>query len=341
MSQIKVTRPGKLYLSGEYAVVEGAHAILLPTRGGLHVQIQPAARDRIESNQWTESQPLALSDRYLYLEEPWFEAYAVCERLRELKALPKQTLSIRIDSDLDGPAGSLGLGSSGALTVAMIDAYAQFYRIPLTPMQLFQLAVIAQKKQLKTSSFGDCACSAFALPLLYRRPDLRWLEQHIEDDLGVLLTLNWPGVVCQLLDVHNLPFIVVNSLVKTESSHLVAQLKHTPLDAALIFEINRLSLDLADALTHDGSRVSALIKSHHRALMRLTQPVHTAYWVHAYDAILAALQTYRFSYKTSGAGGGDNLLVFPEHTDDITAMMQHLKTAGFPILNSMIQGVWS
>ncbi len=339
MNSVSVTRPGKLYLCGEYAVVEGAHAVLLPTRVGLHVTLRAAEYDRIESSAWSE--PKDITPKTLLSEEPWAQAWVVCERLRDLKALPKHPLHVRIDSDLDGPLGSLGLGSSGALTVALIEAYATFYGIPLTAMQLYQLAVIAQHKHRNTASFGDLACSAFATPLLYKRPDPQWLEEHRDDDLGVLLTLAWPGLVCQPLTVERLPLLVVNSQVKTDSNALVSQLKQHPLNATLISQIDRLSVDLAHALSTDLNAVPALIDAHHHALLTLTQPVHSDYWVSAYDDLLSHLSGLSYRVKVSGAGGGDNLIVWVQESDTLPALKQRLNTTRYPVLNNLIEGVWS
>ena len=54
MDSITVKKPGKLYLAGEYAVVKGYHAIIMPSKWMLQVDISKQDFFSINSDQFKE-----------------------------------------------------------------------------------------------------------------------------------------------------------------------------------------------------------------------------------------------------------------------------------------------
>ena len=52
MKSVSIEKPGKLYLAGEYAVVKGYHAIILPSKWQLKVTISEQEHFSIMSDQF-------------------------------------------------------------------------------------------------------------------------------------------------------------------------------------------------------------------------------------------------------------------------------------------------
>ena len=138
-NQITASAPGKLVLLGEYAVLEGAPALVLAVNRRAHVTLTPAAGDAWEivsptlalearlrlrngNVEWSGTAPGALA----WIATP-LRLFNHVERLPACR--------IELDSDafyLDhaGTPIKLGLGSSAALTVALLGALHALARQP-------------------------------------------------------------------------------------------------------------------------------------------------------------------------------------------------------------------
>ncbi len=159
---------GKLLLTAEYFVLDGAAALAVPTRAGQHFSVAPLWGDYSYDLEWTMSDPSTPEGRTLYLSrEDWATTHhddrdPVRARLRQLfyaaerlnpgctHKLRSRKISTRLEFD---PAW--GLGSSSTL----VHFLAEFLMV--NPYDLLDL------------SFGgsgyDLACAAAAGPLLYRK----------------------------------------------------------------------------------------------------------------------------------------------------------------------------
>lgn len=140
--RIVAKAPGKLYIAGEYAVVEPGHAaIIVAVDRYITVTLQEA-----EEGGLVRSEGDAYSTIYWRHEggHPVFrdadtdyvsQAIAVVEELREERGLPAKYYNLDLTSTLEESDGrKFGLGSSGAVTVAIIDAVSRFYELGLTKL---------------------------------------------------------------------------------------------------------------------------------------------------------------------------------------------------------------
>ena len=137
--------PGKLFIAGEYAVVEPGHgAIVASVSRYLTVTIDEATSvGTLTSTQnpdviveWTREGELfhAKADHPYGLVE---EAILVAEQyVRECGTPTNALYSLSITSELDDAKRGIkyGLGSSGAVVVATIQAILDFSKTPRTPL---------------------------------------------------------------------------------------------------------------------------------------------------------------------------------------------------------------
>lgn len=200
---ITVKAPGKLYIAGEYAVVEpGYEAIVVAVDQFVTVSIEQAQKfGTINSKQYQETSvfwqrkgnQLVIDNRdnpfeYILSSIKYTEEYAL-EKRHEL-ALFDLTVNSQLDSD-DGK--KYGLGSSAAVTVATVRALSEFYQLHLSAEEIFKLAAISHFKVQNNGSFGDLAASVYGGWIAYQSPDRQWLTNMLASrPLVEVIQLPWP-----------------------------------------------------------------------------------------------------------------------------------------------------
>ena len=203
--------PGKLYVAGEYAIVEpGNSAVLVAVNQFITASIEPSELTfgNIISKQYHDNVvswrrkggQLVVDNRdnpYHYI----LAAISITEELAVLMHRQLRTYNLYINSDLDSSDGKkYGLGSSAAVTVATIKALAKFYQIPLTKKLLFKLASIAHLDVQGNGSLGDIAASVYGGWIAYRSFNREWLNSmRRTKDLGTILRTPWPELKIELL----------------------------------------------------------------------------------------------------------------------------------------------
>ncbi|MEO9014351.1 MAG: hypothetical protein ABI275_03425, partial [Terrimesophilobacter sp.] len=199
MTAILTSAPGKLFLLGEYAVLEGAPALLTAVDARVRVRIEPA-----EAGAWRLDAPdlgvggLTLgADGTLpeVLDAGARKSLRVFDAVRATVLATVRTtvhttvhttaakrsgrasdirppaLAISIDSsDLRAGGHKLGLGSSAAVAVALTAALARAVGLQLDRGEVFDLANAAHRAaQGGAGSGGDVAASTYGGVLRYVR----------------------------------------------------------------------------------------------------------------------------------------------------------------------------
>lgn len=146
--------PGKLYIAGEYAVVENGYpAVLVALDQFVTCTIKESAREmgQIFSRQYHNNQLLwrRMGDQMVVdkRDNPFsyiLSAIKVTEEYARQFERELRIYDLQIDSQLDSQNGrKYGLGSSAAVTVATVKALCRFYNLPVTKDEIFKLAAIA------------------------------------------------------------------------------------------------------------------------------------------------------------------------------------------------------
>ena len=320
--------PGKLFLAGEYAVTyPQGEAIILPVKIGITVTITTKKKYAIINLQYPkESMSFSvISD----IPNPYLRlGMEVVRQWLEAKKIPWRIFSVTINSTLVADHGKYGLGSSGAITVALIGALLTFHNVSFTTETLYKLAVIATVQNYQDTSFGDVACSSLAQPIHYRKflpsmmPLIKTLHVH------TLIDMPWEGLL--LTPIHPLPLtpIVIYSGTSADSHTLVKLL--TPY---LTLDWVKQSNQYVHALmTSWDTKVIDAIRHHLQTLATISKaPLLTK----GIDAILKIAHEFDGVGKFSGAGGGDCTLVFiPEKKQ--TAFLKRIKKEKYRVLFDII-----
>ena len=214
-----VTRhaPGKLFIAGEYAVVEpGRPAIVVAVDRTVSVTaaaVPDAGVDvAIVSDLSPEGARLHRNGGRLAGCDPDSERLArgglahvvsaveVLTRLLAEQGREIPALHLSVTSRLHEAGTKFGLGSSGAVTVATVAALGDLFGLHLSPETRFRLAVLATGRLDPNASCGDLAASTWGGWLGYRAPDrAAVLELARRGSIAETVRAPWPDFAVRRL----------------------------------------------------------------------------------------------------------------------------------------------
>ncbi|MGX1133780.1 phosphomevalonate kinase [Streptomyces glaucescens] len=197
--------PGKLFVAGEYAVVEPGHpAILVAVDRHVDVTVSAARGADVEiASDLRPEQVLPRRGPGGFLADDQrapdglthvVAAIDVVDALLAERGRSVSPVRVSVTSRLHRDGTKFGLGSSGAVTVATVDAVAAYHGVELPPEALFRLAMLATARREPGSSGGDLAASVWGGWIEYRAPD-RAAVLDLARRRGVeeALRAPWPG----------------------------------------------------------------------------------------------------------------------------------------------------
>ncbi|PRI11423.1 phosphomevalonate kinase [Leucobacter massiliensis] len=348
---IECFAPGKLFIAGEYAVVEpGEPAVLVAVDHGVHVRLEASeGAGRVRSSSYGPAARIWVRDRdsgrVVPEREPLdyvFAAIDAAEQLRAERGLPPRFFDLDIGSALEDDAGrKYGLGSSGAVTVAVIAAIDRFAGLGLDAVERCKLALLATVEVSPRASGGDVAASTFGGWIRYTAPDRAALRASRQRH-GVAATLAseeaWrgfsvtrlpePGGVRLLVGWTGSPVSTELMVAETGRSVLVdprpglhvpeaggddvsgppaREASSGPSDPASFAERSRRCVDaLAAGIEEgDGGAVLDAVRSARSLLRGLGEQSGVEIETAQLAALCDTAERHGAAAKPSGAGGGD------------------------------------
>ncbi len=174
--------PGKLYIAGEYAVLEqDCPAILVAVNQFVRVSITKSKTSTglIHSKQYSQDSihwvrqglKMVIDNRdnpFEYI----LSAISFTERFCIEQNIKMNVYDLHVNSDLDSADGKkYGLGSSAAVTVATVKAILRFYGVKFTNELVYKLSAISHYSVQGNGSAGDIAASVYGGWLAYQTFD--------------------------------------------------------------------------------------------------------------------------------------------------------------------------
>lgn len=309
--------PGKLVLTGDYAVLFDAPAIALAVDRYASVDVFAS-----DNGSWLESPGMANGRQHFELNESaqirWQTAQSGKFELFERLARPlllhydrAQGLGLRLNTnDFYAQGRKLGLGSSAALSVAMERVSA-----------LLGVRSDADEDhrgfQCGKGSGVDIAAATNGGVLEFRRRAPSQSRQ-----------LSWPD---------DLRFQVVDTGRSTSTATMIGRLdrwrKQEPdVAAQVLTDLSKAAEAAVKAWSNDVAGLLLVIEEYARQLRRLDKVSGLGIFAggHAEIAHLASLAGV--VYKPSGAGGGDIGVAFASDFDALQEFTEACTRAGFSIL---------
>lgn len=348
---ISQSAPGKLYIAGEYAVVEPGHrAVLVAVDRFITVRITPAEHAGRISSALYETRSLAWyrrpEDGMVEVEEQ-FDDYVVSairlvEQLVREAGGPLRFFDLDVSSELDDGSGrKLGLGSSSAVTVATVRAVARFYDLPLDDLAVYKLALLASEAVQPIGSGGDIAASAFTGWVSYTSPDRWWLHQlRAHTSVGELVRMDWPHLSIRRLPSPDLNLRVGWTGAPASTPRLVAGVQahtrgsHDAAYAAFLRGSESCLSALIQALEGDDAQeIGRQIEENRRLLSDLSRTSGIVIETPQLRRLVEIARQCGAMAKSSGAGGGDCGIALCLPETDVAAMCASWESAGIQPLD--------
>ena len=206
---IQTSAPGKLYIAGEYAVIEPGHpAILIAVDQFIRVSLEETSEEGSISSYgnipilWTRNKGKLVLDqrdnRLFYI----MAAINIVETYAKELGRRLQFYHLKVVSELENDNGKkYGLGSSAAVTVATVEALCILYNIATSKEQLFKLAALAHLEINNNGSCGDVAASVYGGWISYTTFDKSWiLEEGQDNSIRELLIKEWKDLSIESLN---------------------------------------------------------------------------------------------------------------------------------------------
>lgn len=322
--EIHTSAPGKLLILGEYAVLEGAPALVSAVGRRAYVTLQPSPTWRLSAPQ------LGLNAFELDTNgEVPGDAPAQIRRVLQLYAAVRHTvndclgaqapLHIHIDTgEFFHGAHKIGIGSSAAVAVALTGALAAALDQRPDCKRLFDLAAQAhQRAQGGVGSNADIAASVYGGCLMYRINSAP-TPARLPDEL--ILQAVFTGHAASTPDLVGAVYRL-REQNPDEFRHRMQQLAELAQRGCTACLDNDVNAMLATAgLYHTALEVLGqaagvgIISASHKKLNEITNQTDT-------------------TYKPSGAGGGDIGLLFLRRLQDRAPLMKKVIQAGFEPLD--------
>ncbi|MBO0468719.1 phosphomevalonate kinase [Enterococcus plantarum] len=343
---IEVSTPGKLFIAGEYAVVEPGHpAIIVAVDQFVTVTLETAENvGSIQSAQFS-SLPVRWTRRnnelVLDIRENPFHYVLAAIRLTEKYAQEQhKELSfyhLKVTSELDNSNGrKYGLGSSGAVTVATVKALSLFYSLELNEEEIFKLSALAHLEVQGNGSCGDIAASCYGGWIAFSTFDHQWVnEQAQKQTLTTLLQTTWPKLMIQPLTVpKKLRLLIGWTGSPASTSDLVDQVNQSKEVQEIAYQRflddskTCVETMITGFTSENISLIQAQIRKNRKLLQQLTSITGVTIETPALKKLCNLAQTYGGAAKSSGAGGGDCGIVLFKQKSGILPLMSSWEKEG-------------
>ena len=353
--------PGKLFIAGEYAVVEPGHgAIVAAVSRYLTVTIDETTNvGTLTSTQnpdviveWTREgdQFCTKGDHPYRLVE---EAILVAEQyVRECGTATNALYSLAITSELDDAKRGIkyGLGSSGAVVVATIQAILDFYKTPHTPLLVYKLSVLTNLRLSQRGSFGDIAASSFGGLVYYTSPDRSSLLELLQSQsIKAICDADWKDLLIERLpEIPNFTLLVgwTGQVAITDSLIQATEKKRkVETDSVFYKEFLAKSHAIVQGIQSAWNKqdIPALqegIRANRALLNEFARVIQLEIETPALRALCALAEQNGACAKTSGAGGGDCGICFTQNEQQRQQIENQWAKAQIQVLPLTIAEAW-
>lgn len=297
---MNASAPGKLFLVGEYAVLEGGPALLVPVTQRAKVAIEASTKSQVISHTTTVEKHSLEEALELY---PLLQA-----TMAELNCLEQlQNAKLSMDTSAFFSRGTkLGLGSSAALTVALV----KLFRPEATTNERFTKALRCHLAfQNGIGSGADIALAAMDETIVFQRGESP-TPVVLPDDLYMLAI--WSGEPASTTGY----VAAVNRWRQVNPDTYRSR-------------INDLSKTASECIAglrkNDGQRVLAEIDQYGRHLEQLSSESGVNFYNQAHVEMRKKVELAHCAYKPSGAGGGDYGIAYSTNKLELLTLADKLE----------------
>ena len=292
--------PGKLFLLGEYAVLEGGPALLVPVKQRAKVTLKASNKSQVISHTTAIKihSPEEALQHYPLLQ-------ATIAELGCMEQLENRQLSLDTSAFFKGGV-KLGLGSSAALTVSLVKLFLP----EATANEQFLKAVSCHLAfQNGIGSGADIALAAMDQTIVFQR-DKSPTPAVLPDDLHMLAI--WSGEPASTIGY-------VAAVHRWRQNNPIAY-------QSQISALRDTATQCIDALGGGNTqRVLAGIEQYDRHLERLSSISGVDFYNQTHLKMRKKVELVHCTYKPSGAGGGDYGIAYSTDKEELLTLADQLK----------------
>ena len=320
MSRLVTSAPGKAIISGEYAVLCGASAICMAVerRARVTASVIPGSRCKVTAPGFVAGtfefsstggelrwQRADAPQHFGLLEAAWEAVFGGCET---------EAMELELDTQEFHDAATsakLGLGSSAALSVALVAALAG---VAGSSGNTHELADSAHTAFQRKRGSGVDVAAAFTGGLIRYSSDARLEPRQITWPDGLNYRFVWTGRPVATMD---------------KLQHFSTIAPNDPVLAVLVDQAE----SVADVFGSGNARESLLaMDAYISALRSFDQSSGLGIFANEHALISAAAERHGLRYKPCGAGGGDIGVVLYTGDEELDALEQDLESSGITLL---------
>lgn len=343
---IRAKAPGKMILLGEYAVLEGAPALVSAV--DRHAEVEATENQRSEFSVSAPSLDVEAIDFVVTSKghvrfDPRIDS-GILQRLEffrlifehilnhfENRSLPYLKFKLNTDAFYSAEINrKMGFGSSAALTAALIRVLLEKDDRDVSKEKVMQIALDAHHHaQGKVGSGIDIAASTYGGVLVYRITGGESALQYEVNNLDLWDTLSilpiWTGQ-------------------SASTKKMVGGIREFKEAQPIIYDnviqhLSRLSADGCAAFKQqDPDKFFEIVGDYHDGMDQLGQKSGVPVISPEHRRLNDIVRQSGGIYKPSGAGGGDIGIAFSTNADQLNHIKQKVEREGFKTLNIKIAG---
>jgi len=310
---VRTSAPGKLMLFGEHSVVFGHPCIVTAVDRRLSITVEENGEevfvlDAPDLGLRAYSKKVSdLGNKNLPKEVSFIET---CYKLFLKKYPQKKTIHVYSKNEFKS---SYGLGSSSASTVAFAKALSEFYEVPMTNDELFDLCYATVLEVQGVASGFDIAAGIWGGTLYYITPHGKFIKHKTVEPINI----------------ENLPFIVGYTGIKADTATLVRMVQSLHSENKTV--VNKIFTDITLVVEQAKKTLQqqdwphlGLLMDENQALLRRLQVSS----IELENLIAASKSAGAMGAKLSGAGGGDCMLALADENDYSTVAEEITRVGG-------------
>ena len=295
---IAVKTCGKLYLAGEYAILEpGQLALIKAIPIYMKGKITFSDSYRIYSDMFDFAVDLTPNSDYSLIQE----TIALMNDFLADRGQILRPFSLEIRGKMEREGKKFGLGSSGSVVVLVIKALLALYNLSVDQNLLFKLASAVLLKRGDNGSMGDLACIVTEDLVLYQSFDRQKVAAWLEENLETVLERDWGFSISQVQPTLECDFLVGWTKEVAVSSHMIQQIKQN-INPNFLNSSKKTVAALVEAL--EQGKTEKIIEQVERA-SKLLEGLSTDIYTPSLRQLKEVSQDLQAVAKSSGAGGGD------------------------------------
>lgn len=338
--------PGKLYIAGEYAVVTPHHTVIgLAVDRFLTVTIAPGEEGTFFSKNHTDDELSWNRNTHGAFDLNSDDFQLVNDVVRTVERYVVEhdetlaTYSIDIESELDGSKGrKYGLGSSGALTVALVKGLLDFYDLPFNDSDVFKLSALSHMVNGNNGSFGDLAISTYGGVIAYTNFERN--SFNFDQSISELMGNEWKGLAINRTALPcDINFIVgwTGKPVATATQVDKAYGDEGLSNSDFLTKSQDVVTSILEACNlSDSSLFLSNIEKNRYLLQELAEMRQVTIETPTLNSFIQTIEEYGGKAKTSGSGGGDCGIGFFNTDFDVEKLENSLQQQAIIRLNLAI-----